>query len=67
MFDPVLLMEATHEHQREIDRKLEVARMMQEGRVQQPPLPERLLLAVADALISAGERMRDGHPVPAAE
>lgn len=67
MFDPVLLMEATHEHQREIDRKLEVARMMHEGRVQQPPLPERMLLAVADALISAGERMRDGHPVPAPE
>ena len=66
MFDPNLLIESTHEQQREIDRKAELARMMQEGRESQPALPERMLLAVADALIAAGERMREGHPVPAA-
>lgn len=65
MFDPNLLVESTHEHQREIDRKAELARMMHEGRESQPALPERVLLAVADVLIAAGERMREGHPAPA--
>ena len=65
MFDPNLLIESSHEQQRVIDRKAEIARMMQEGREEQPALPERMLLAVADALIAAGERMREGHPVPA--
>lgn len=65
MFDPNLLMEATHEQQRTLDRKAEMARLMQEGRETQPALPERLLLAVADALITTGERMREGHPSPA--
>jgi hypothetical protein len=55
MFDPNLLIESTHEQQR----------MMQEGREAQPALPERMLLAVADVLIAAGERMREGHPLPA--
>jgi hypothetical protein len=66
MFDPNLMIESTHEHQREIDRKAELARMMREGRESQPALPERMLLAVADALIAAGERMREGHPAHAA-
>jgi len=66
MFDPNLMIESTHEQQRDLDRKAELARMMQEGRESQPALPERMLLAVADALIAAGERMREGHPAPAA-
>lgn len=66
MFDPNLMIESTHEQQRKIDRNAELARMMQEGREPQPALPERMLLAVADALIAAGERMREGHPAPAA-
>jgi hypothetical protein len=66
MFDPNLMIESTHEQQRKIDRKAELARMMQEGREPLPALPERMLLAVADALIAAGERMREGHPAPAA-
>jgi len=65
MFDPNLLIESTHEQQREIDRKAELARMLQDGREPQPALSERVLLAVADVLIAAGERMREGHPVPA--
>jgi hypothetical protein len=65
MFDPNLMIESSHEQQRAIDRKAELARMMQEGRESQPALPERMLLAVADALIAAGERMREGHPAPA--
>jgi hypothetical protein len=65
MFDPNLLIESTHEQQRELVRKAELARLMQEGRETQPALPERMLLAVAEALISAGERMREGHPAPA--
>jgi hypothetical protein len=65
MFDPTLLMESTHSHQREIDRKLELERMLCEGRAEQPTAPERVLLAVAGALISAGERLREGHPAPA--
>ena len=66
MFDPNLMIESTHEQQRTIDRKAELARMMQDGREPQPALPERMLLAVADALIAAGERMREGHPAHAA-
>jgi hypothetical protein len=66
MFEPKLLIESTHEQQRKLDRKAELARMMEEGRESQPALPERMLLAVADALIAAGERMREGHPAPAA-
>lgn len=66
MFDPNLLIESSLEQQRKLDRKAELARLMQEGREDQPALPERMLLAVADALISAGERMREGHPAPAA-
>ena len=65
MFDPSLLTESIHEEQRALDRKAELARLMREGREAQPALPERMLLAVADALISAGERMREGHPAPA--
>jgi hypothetical protein len=65
MFDPTLLMETNHEHDRELDHKAEMARLIQEGRETQPALPERMLLAVAGALISAGERMREGHPAPA--
>ena len=65
MFDPALLMESTHEQQRELDRKAELARLMQEGREAQPSLPERVLLAMADTLIAAGKRMREGHPAPA--
>lgn len=66
MFDPILLAEASHEQQRELDRKAEMARLVHEGREEQPVIAERMLLAVADALISAGERMRSGHPAPAA-
>ena len=66
MFDPTLLMESTHEEQRALARKAELARLISEGRQDQPGLPERVLLAMADALIAAGERMREGHPAPAA-
>jgi hypothetical protein len=65
MFDPTLLMVSTREEQRALDRKAELARLMEEGRETQSALPERVLLAVADALISAGERMRAGHPASA--
>ncbi len=65
MFDPNLLIESSHEQMRQLERKAELARLMQEGRESQPTLPERMLLAVADALISAGEHMREGHPAPA--
>ena len=68
MFNPDLMIESNHEAQRELERKAERARLMAEGREQQPGLPERMLLAVAGALISAGERMREGHeahPAPA--
>lgn len=65
MFDPALLMESTHEQQRELDRKAELARLVREGRETQPALPERMLLAMADALIATGERMRAAHPAPA--
>ncbi len=68
MFNPDLLVESNHEAQRELERKAELARLMAEGRKRHPALPERMLLAVADALISAGERMREGHeghPAPA--
>lgn len=66
MFDPTLLMESTREHERELARKAELARMIQEGCEAQPGLPGRMVLAVADVLISVGERMREGHPAPAA-
>jgi hypothetical protein len=62
MFDPILLNESSHQRQRELDCKAELARIMRDGREPQPALPERVLLALADALISAGERMREGHP-----
>ena len=65
MFDPTLLMESNHEAQRTLEHKAELARLMQEGREEQPGLPQRMLLAVGEALISAGERMREGHPAPA--
>lgn len=68
MFNPDLLIESNHEAQRELERKAELARLMEEGREHQPALPERMLLVVADALIAAGERMREGHegrPAPA--
>ncbi len=68
MFNPDLLVESNHEAQRKLERKAELARLMEEGREHQPALPERMLLAVADALVSAGERMREGHeghPAPA--
>lgn len=65
MFDPILLMESNHEAQRTLEHKAELARLMQEGREAQPALSERMLLAAAEALISAGERMREGHLHPA--
>jgi hypothetical protein len=67
MFDPTLLMESVHEQQRELDRKAELDRLMRDGREEPNALPERMLLAVADALIATGERMRERHPMSAAQ
>lgn len=67
MFDPKLLVESAHEQQRELDRKAELDRLMRTGREEPNALPERMLLAVADALIATGERMREGRPTPAAQ
>jgi hypothetical protein len=65
MHNPTLLMEAAHEQQRELNRKAELARLMQEGRETPNALPQRLLLAVAETLIATGERIRESHPTPA--
>jgi hypothetical protein len=67
MYDPTLLMESNHVEQRALERRAELARLMREGREPQPTLPERMLLAVAEAMIATGERIREGHPAPAAQ
>lgn len=67
MYDPNLFMESARAHERELTRKAELARQLKDGRDAQPTVPERVLLAVADALISAGERMREGHSLPTSQ
>lgn len=61
MYDPNLLRETQRHEENDRNRKAELARLMEEGREAQPALSERMLVAVADALIAVGERMREGH------
>lgn len=58
MQDPNLMLNGIRERDRELDRKAELARMVEEGKPEKPNAKDRLLVGVGDALIAAGERMR---------
>jgi len=58
MQDPYLLLDKIRETQRELERKAELARMLEEGRTEKPNTKDRLLVTVGDALVAVGERMR---------
>lgn len=61
MHDPNLMLDALHAQQRDLDRKAELDRQRKDGREQDPALGDRVLIAVADALIAAGSRMKSTH------
>jgi hypothetical protein len=58
MQDPNLVLDKVRETQRELERKAELARMLEEGKPEKPNAKDRLLVTVGDALVSVGERMR---------
>jgi hypothetical protein len=58
MQDPNLMFNGIRERDRELDRKAELARMVEEGKPEKPNAKDRLLVGVGGALIAVGERMR---------
>jgi len=58
MQDPNLVLDKVRETQRELERKAELARILEEGKPEKPNAKDRLLVTVGDALVAVGERMR---------
>ena len=58
MQDPYLMLDKVRETQRELERKAELARMLEDGKSEKPTAKDRLLVTVGDALVAVGERMR---------
>ncbi len=58
MQDPNLVLDKVRETQRELERKAELSRMLEEGKPEKPNAKDRLLVTVGDALVAVGERMR---------
>jgi hypothetical protein len=60
MQDPNLLLNTMHDRQRKLEREAEMARLVEEGKPkpENPTAKDRLLVAVGDALVAVGERMR---------
>ena len=59
MFDPVAQL--IDSHQQDLVAEAERARLLQEARRQHPGVADTLLLAMAGALIGAGQRMRASY------
>ncbi|HEV8192847.1 MAG TPA: hypothetical protein VGP82_15385 [Ktedonobacterales bacterium] len=58
MQDPNLILDRLHETQRELERKAQLAQMLDEGKPEKPNAKDRLLVTVGDALVAVGQRMR---------
>jgi len=58
MQDPNMVLDRVRETQRELERKAELARVMEEGKPEKTNAKDRLLVTVGDALVAVGERMR---------
>ena len=58
MQDPNLMLNEIRDRDRELDRKAELARMVEDGKTEKPNAKDRLLVGVGGALIAVGERMR---------
>jgi hypothetical protein len=58
MQDPNLVLERMHETQRELERRAQLARLLEEGKPEKPNAKDRLLVSVGDALVAVGQRMR---------
>lgn len=56
--DPHLELKVWRAGQRELERKLELARQLREARVDQPGVLVRLLLGVGDLLIALGWKLK---------
>jgi hypothetical protein len=54
----LLELELTYVRPHEIEKKLELARLIREGRVSRPGLRERALLRLSDVLISLGQDLK---------
>jgi hypothetical protein len=59
--DPVLMLQLLKLQEREQEKRLELARLLQEATESQPSLAGRALLRVSDALIATGERLRERY------
>lgn len=59
MYDPVTLLSESHRH--DLIAEAEHTRLLQEARRQHPGVADALLLAMAGALIGAGQRLRANY------
>jgi hypothetical protein len=59
MHDPIIQL--IESHQRDLVAEAERARMLQEARRQHPGVADMVLLAMAGALIGAGQRLRTNY------